>query len=167
MMKTYIAAVAVLIVAGALPACAPRTREGQTRLALAGGAVAVGGGLMYYNNREPDPSEEHCPGYAPCGLGRELAKGTGELLMVTGVVMMALAGVGALATAADEEAARPVLAPSMAAIDPTECIAWYREVEAERDPARRGALRAARPAHCAEPAPPGQVAAPVDRSASR
>ena len=160
---TYIALAIALSVA-ALPACAPSTREGQTRLALAGGAVAAAGGLLYYNNREPDPSEEHCPGLAPCGLERELAKGTGELLMVSGALMMAFGALGAIGAAADEEAARPVPAPSMASVDPTECIEWHREVEAERDPARRGALRAARPAHCAEPAPPGQVAAPVDRS---
>jgi hypothetical protein len=162
-MKSYIAVV-VVVVAGGLTGCATDTRAGQTRLAIAGAAVAAGGGLLYMENREPDASEEHCPGLAPCGLERELAKGTGALLMVSGAVMMAFAGIGAIGMSIDE--ARPPT-PSMAEVDPSACIDWRRQVEAEHDPARRGALRAARPEHCAEPTPPGKVAAPVDRSAAR
>ncbi len=58
-----------------------------------------------------------------------------------------------------EQPASPVLDPGAA-----DCIEWRRELDAESDPARRGAINAIRPAHCPRPAAPPE--GPVQTSST-
>lgn len=124
---------------------AQRRNTGMVTLA-AGAALFAAGAIMSQQEEEDD-----CPeGPSFCfDLVDENAIGSGLLMFGGGA--LAAGGLIGLLSAAPSEAPPPSPPSPALDADASDCIEWKRELDAEHDPARRGALHAIRPAHCPRP----------------
>ncbi len=120
-------------------------RRNRGLACVAGGvAVAVLGGYIVSESSGPDDGLETLPQ----GLA-------GTALIGVGLTTVGFGGanlVSALAMSVERSPAGPVerqeVTPPPPETDRTACVTWRANRDQERDPARRAALDAARPAHC-------------------
>ncbi len=134
-------------------------RRNTAALTMATGAALLGAGFVLSHSEDdndcPDNGEGLC-----LDLVNENAIG-GGLLMIGGGALALGGFIGFIAASPAEQS--PATKPPAPVLDAhaADCIEWRRELDAETDPSRRGALHAIRPAHCPRP-----QAAPEQRSAA-
>ena len=147
--------VVALLSSSALAGCgATQTqRRNNAMLTAAAGATLLAVGLLVASSEDDDDCDDGSEGPSLClDLVNENKVG-GGLLAVTGGVL-AFGGLGAfmVSTLPPPDRTSPGRAPAPVG-DPAACVEWRQALDAETDPARRGALHAVRPAHCERPRP--------------
>ncbi len=123
-------------------------RRNNAMLTAAAGATLLAVGLMVAASEDDDDCADQGPSFC-LDLVNENKVGGGLLAVTGGVLVFGGLGAFMVSTLPPPQQNGPDLTIPVG--DPAECADWQRRLDAETDPARRGALHAVRPAHCAWP----------------
>jgi hypothetical protein len=160
-MRSLLTAMLATLLSFATACATPAQRRTTSAVTIAAGATLLATGFILSRTEDDNDCPDSSDGSLCLDLINENAIG-GVLLMMAGGAVTAGGLIGFAASRPPEEPP-PAKPPAPVVLDPhaADCIEWRRELDAETDPARRGAVNAIRPAHCPRPG-----AAPEQRSAA-